>query len=131
MKHRNFDGSDVMHEESIVDPEKHRDASQNPQSPYSIESEDGVAFTQEQISWFGMTPGFLPGIFKGFKKCDQRVKQYLTLVLLSTYIHLRCCCNVVIVTSAFVTILLFLQKTEQSTTNPQHIPQPFYPLDKM
>ena len=61
MKHRNFDGSDVMHEESIVDQQKHPDASQNPQS------EDGVAFTQEQISWFGMTPCFYRGSSKGSK----------------------------------------------------------------
>ena len=124
MRHRKFDGSDVMTEESVVDPNKHTDASQYSPSPHSTEADNGVAFTQEQISWFGMSPGSLPGIIKGLKKCDQRVKQYLTLELLSTYIHLRlrCCCNVVIVTSAFITILLFLRKQNKTITKPQHLP---------
>ena len=131
MRHRKFDGSDVMTEESVVDPNTHTDASQYPPSPHSTEADNGVAFTQEQISWFGMSPGSLPGIFKGFKKCDQRVKQYFTLELLSTYIHLRCCCNVVIVTSAFITILLFLQKQNKPLPNHNTFHQPVYPLDKM
>ena len=67
MKHRDFDGSDAISEDSIADPEKYTDASNNAPSPYSTESDDGVAFTQEQISWFGMTPGFYRGSSRGSK----------------------------------------------------------------
>ena len=68
MRHRNFDGSDVLAtegKEAIPDP-----------SSIDVTNQDDVndPFTKDQISWFGMSR-LVTGLFKGFKK---DVKQYLT-----------------------------------------------------
>ena len=55
MKHRNLDGSDVPPEDRVDQPEKYKQAPQNPGSNDDDAYYDNPPFSQEQISWFGMS----------------------------------------------------------------------------
>ena len=65
MQHRNFDGTDVVSKDTILDVENDNETRQNSSSPDSANAEVHVAFTQDEISWFGNFPGSLPGSSKG------------------------------------------------------------------
>ena len=55
MKHRNLDGSDVPLEDKVEQPENYEQAPQNPGSNDDVGYDDNSPFSQEQISWFGMS----------------------------------------------------------------------------
>ena len=55
MKHRNLDGSDVLLEDKVDQPEKYKQVPQNPGFNDDDAYDDNPPFSQEQISWFGMS----------------------------------------------------------------------------
>ena len=55
MKHRNLDGSDVQLEDTVKNSEKYKQAHQKPGYNDDVAYDDNPPFSQEQISWFGMS----------------------------------------------------------------------------
>ena len=55
MKHRNLDGSDVQLEDTVKNSEKYKQALQKPGYNDDVACDDNPPFSQEQISWFGMS----------------------------------------------------------------------------
>ena len=118
MRHRNFDGSDVLATESkeaIPDP-----------SSIDVTNQDDVddPFTKDQISWFGMSLRLVTGLFKGFKK---DVKQYLNHIL---NLYLQFENDVQFVTCVYHQHqFCFSWKQIQPVIN--HLLKPVYPQRKM
>ena len=55
MKHRNLDGTDVPLEDRNEQAEKYKQTSPYPSSIDDADYNDPPPFSQEQISWFGMS----------------------------------------------------------------------------
>ena len=55
MKKRNLDGSDVPLKDKVQQPENYKQAPQIPSSNDDVAYDDNPPFSQEQISWFGMS----------------------------------------------------------------------------
>jgi len=66
MQHRNFDGSDVVSKDTILHVANDNETTQNSSSPDSANTDVYVAFTQDEISWFGNKSSS----FKELKACN-------------------------------------------------------------